>query len=218
MELLWDSSVLLRLYDGIKNTLYISIVAIIVSIIGGFVLGVLMNSRWLIVRLSCRFYLETIRIIPIIAWLFVVYFGLSSFLSLNALQASILVFSLWGVAEAGDLVRGAISAVAPHQTQSAKALGLNALQIQLFIVIPQAILQLLPSGLNLFTRIVKTTALVSLIGVVDLLKVGQQIIEVKSLEFPEISFWVYGMIFVIYFLICYCLSFMGEKLEKRIRN
>ncbi|MCE3037789.1 amino acid ABC transporter permease [Helicobacter anatolicus] len=218
MEVLWDFNVWLRLFEGVKNTLYISFIAIFISIVGGFLLGLFMQSKWVLIRGVCRLYLEAIRIIPLIAWLFVVYFGLAQYFSLGALQSSILVFSLWGIAEAGDLVRGAMSAVPVHQTESARALGLDAMQIKIFIVIPQAVLQLLPSSLNLFTRMIKTTALVSLIGVVDLLKVGQQIIETKSLESPMISFWIYGLIFVIYFLLCYCLSFLGEQLEKRIKN
>ncbi|CBG39610.1 ABC transporter permease subunit [Helicobacter mustelae] len=217
MEVLWDVHTLLRILDGIKNTLYISLVAIFFSIIGGFLFGILMNSPFLLLRFLCRLYLESIRIIPIIAWLFIVYFGFSSLFSLSALQASIIVFSLWGIAEFGDLVRGAITSIPPHQTQSARALGLSALQIQFFVILPQTLLQLLPSSLNLATRMIKTTALVSLIGVMDLLKIGQQIIELKSLEFPQVSFFIYGEIFFIYFVLCYFLSFFGDRLEKKLR-
>ncbi len=216
MEVLWDIDIVKRLAQGLAYTLYIALISIGFSMIGGFIFGFFMTSRWMFVRLVCRLLLEGVRIIPIIAWLFLVYFGLGSFFEISAVHACLIVFSLWGIIEAGDLCRGAITSMPLHQIQSARALGLNYLQIQIFIIIPQVILQLIPSFLNLFTRMIKTTALVSLIGVVDLLKVGQQIVETKSLQFPDTSFWVYGLIFFIYFIVCYVLSFLGGVLEKKM--
>lgn len=204
-----------RLLEGIFITLYISVISILFSIFCGLAMGFTMafGSSW--IRFICRFYLESIRIIPILAWLFIVYFGFSTFsgLHINGQIASIIVFSLWGTAEMGDLTRGALTSIPKHQSQSAKALGLNDLLIAVFVIFPQAIVRLLPASINLFTRIIKTTSLVALIGVVDLLKVGQQIIEVNILRIPDASFWVYGTIFAIYFFLCYPLSVLSAKLE-----
>ncbi|PAF48351.1 amino acid ABC transporter permease [Helicobacter sp. 12S02634-8] len=211
---------LMRLLEGLGITLYIAIISILIALIGGGVMGLIMAFGAWWARLICRFYLECIRIIPILAWLFIVYFGLSSFLGIHmsGQVASIVVFSLWGIAEMGDLVRGALSSVSTHQIQSAKALGLNGLFIAIFIIFPQAIPRLLPASINLFTRIIKTTSLVALIGVVDLLKVGQQIIELNILSIPQASFWVYGVIFIIYFLLCYPLSVLSAKLELKYHD
>lgn len=216
MEVLLDVNLIQRLWNGLYFTLYIAIISIVFSVFGGFLFGFLMTSRFFVIRLFCRLFLDMVRIIPIIVWLFLVFFGLGSIFQITSVMACIIVFSVWGIAEAGDLTRGAITSVSQHQIQSAKALGLNNMQIQLFIIFPLVILQIIPSFLNLFTRVIKTTALVSLIGVMDLLKVGQQIIETKSLDFPSISFWVYALILLIYFIVCYGLSLLGSFLEKKL--
>ncbi|BCZ19599.1 hypothetical protein NHP190012_12410 [Helicobacter sp. NHP19-012] len=92
------------------------------------------------------------------------------------------------------------------------------MQITLYILFPQAFLALLPSSVNLFTRMVKTTALISLIGAIDLLKVGQQIIEVNLIHMPHASFYVYGLIFILYFALCYPLSYLSQHLEKKYQH
>lgn len=218
MEFLFEPITLKRLFDGLLITLYISIVAIIFSIFGGIIMGMIMVWGHWTLKFLCRFFLEAIRIIPILAWLFIVYFGLSHSIDLDGKTSSIIVFSLWGIAEMGDLVRGSITSIPIHQTQSAKALGLNQIFIAIFILLPQAIKMLIPASINLFTRIIKTTSLLALIGVIDLLKVGQQIIEVNILKIPSASFWVYGAIFIIYFLLCYPLSILSKKLENKYQN
>lgn len=218
MMFLFEPMNIWRFSQGIFITLYVSILSIFIAILGGVVMGILMTSRPIIIRFLCRLYLESIRIIPILAWLFIVYFGLSTFSNfhISGLAASIFVFGLWGIAEMGDLTRAALTSIPYHQTQSAKAIGLNRVQIAFFVILPQAFKRLLPSSINLFTRMIKTTSLLALIGVIDLLKVGQQIIEVNILKIPNASFWVYGAIFVIYFLLCYPLSLLGKKLETKI--
>ena len=161
-----------------------------------------MTLKSLIIRGICRFYLECVRIIPILAWLFIVFFGISQQFDINlsAITSAIIVFSLWGVAEVGDLVRGAITSLPKHQSESGKALGLQQWQIMCYIILPQALRRLLPSIISLSTRMIKTTSLVALLGAVDLLKVGQQIIELNKSN-PNASFWVYGGIFCTYFII-----------------
>lgn len=216
MEILFDTQNIVRLLQGVLVTFQIAFIAIFLSCIFGFVLGYLMTLPNKILNFICRFYLETIRIIPILAWLFIVYFGFSSFLNLNGIWACILVFSLWGIAEMGDLVRGAISSLPRHQSESGRALGLSEMQIQIFIILPQSFRRLLPPLVNLFTRMIKTTSLAALIGVSDMLKVGQQIIEVNLISYPQASFWVYGGIFALYFMLCYPLSLFSQHLERKL--
>lgn len=216
MELLFLPQNLLRIAQGVLTTLQIALIAILFSCLFGFILGYVMTLRSKILRSICRLYLESIRIIPILAWLFIVYFGFSSLINLSGVSACILVFSLWGIAEMGDLVRGAISSLPPHQAQSARALGLSEFAVQYYIVFPQSFKRLLPSLVNLFTRMIKTTSLAALIGVSDMLKVGQQIIEVNLIAYPTASFWVYGGIFMLYFALCYPLSLWSRNLEKKL--
>jgi len=122
---------------------------------------------------------------------------------------------MWGIAEMGDIVRGAITSLPKHQIESGKAIGLTKNQIYLYIIIPQAIRRMIPAAINLSTRIIKTTSLVVLIGVVEVLKVGQQIIESSILSNPSAPLWVYGWIAVLYFILCFPISIASKKLETK---
>lgn len=135
--------------------------------------------------------------------------------NLSGEVAAILVFSFWGIAEMGDLVRGALDSIPSHQYETGLALGLNRYQVYLYVIIPQTIRRLLPQTINLVTRIIKTTSLIVLIGVVEVVKVGQQIIEASRLTVPTAALWIYGVIFLLYFLVCYPISLLATKLEKR---
>ncbi|MFP6160863.1 amino acid ABC transporter permease [Helicobacter pylori] len=220
MGVLLELDNLKRLLEGFEITLLIALSSAVISIIVGMLLGSLMAFGSQIVVLACRVYLESIRIIPLLAWLFIVYFGLASWfdLHISAVLASVIVFSLWGGAEMMDLTRGVLTSVSKHQVESALALGLDSKKVIFHIIFPQSFLSLLPSSLNLFTRMIKTTALVSLIGAIDLLKVGQQIIELNLLRMPNASFVVYGVILMFYFSLCYSLSLYSSHLEKKFQH
>ena len=199
------------LLEGLWVTLRIALLSIIFSVIFGIILGIIMNSRSIIIRAVTRIYLEIFRIIPVIVWLFIVFFWIPMGTGLNITGegAAVLVFSMWGSAEMGDLVRGAIESLPKIQSESAKSIGLNKIQIYYYVLIPQALKRVIPSAINLSTRVIKTTSLVVLIGVVDVVKKGQQIIErTKS------AFLIYALLFFIYFIICYPLSYYSRKLEK----
>ena len=114
----------------------------------------------------------------------------------------------------GDLVRGALNSIPKHQYETGLAVGLSQRQLYQYIIIPQTIRRLLPQTINLITRIIKTTSLIVLIGVVEVVKVGQQIIEASRLTVPSAALWIYGVIFILYFIICYPISLLAMKLEK----
>ena len=216
ISVLFEGKNFIRLLQGLGVTLEISLISVMISVVLGLVMGMLMRVKTKAVRLICRLYLNTVRIVPQLVLLFLAYFGLSkSFgINLSGEVASILVFSFWGIAEMGDLVRGALDSIPKHQYETALAIGLNQRQIYQYIIIPQTIRRLLPQTINLVTRIIKTTSLIVLIGVVEVVKVGQQIIEASRLTVPTAALWIYGVIFLLYFLICYPISLAATKLEK----
>ncbi|MDO4637829.1 MAG: amino acid ABC transporter permease [Lautropia sp.] len=220
LEILLAGQNLPRLLHGLGLTLLIAMVSVVISFFLGTGLGLLMRSRHWLVRGACRLYLETVRIVPILVWLFVFYFGLPTWTGwhIEALWVCIVVFSLWGTAEMGDLVRGALSSLPLHQRTSAIALGLSNVQVFFYIEAPQALRRVLPGAINLFTRMLKTTSLAALISVMEVVKVGQQIIERSQMIAPKVpsaSFWIYGLIFILYFLVCWPLSWYAARLERR---
>ena len=206
-----------RLMGGLLITARIALLSIIVGSLLGLLLGLAQTTKSMPVRFLCRFYLELFRIIPILVWLFIVYFGIPSMLDIHVEgeAVAVVVFSLWGAAEMGDIVRGALVSLPKHQLESGKALGLSFWGLYRYILIPQAVRRMLPGAINLSTRMVKTTSLVVMIGVIDVVKIGQQIIELSILKAPTASFWVYGFIFILYFIICYPLSRLSKQLEAK---
>ena len=208
---------LARLGHGLWLTAQISLVSVALSCLLGTLFGVLMRVQNRALQAACRLYLETIRIVPILVWLFALHFSLSAWtgVHLSGLWVCIWVFVLWGTAEMGDLVRGALGSIEKHQIESALALGLKRRQVFFYIELPQGLRRVLPGAINLFTRMVKTSSLAALIGVVELVKVGQQIIENSLLTRSDAPLWIYGLIFVLYFLICYPLSLLSARLERK---
>jgi polar amino acid transport system permease protein len=206
-----------RLLWGLLVTARIAFISVALSMIAGVFAGILMTRRNPALRFCCRLYLESMRIIPVLVWLFIFYFGISRNLRINLSgeAASILVFTLWGTAEMGDIVRGAVTSLSKHQYESGHALGLSEAQLYRYVIIPQAVRRLLPGAINLVTRMIKTTSLVVLIGVVEVLKTGHQVIESNFLKSPTASFWVYGFIFFLYFILCMPISRLSKLLEKR---
>lgn len=217
LEVLFEGRNMCRLMEGLCVTMQISMLAVVLSLPLGVLFGAIMTSRNPLVKLVCRVYLDFTRIMPQLVLLFLAYFGLSRALGINltAFASSVLVFVLWGTAEMGDLVRGAIISIPKHQFESGRVLGLSKAQIYLYIIIPQTLRRLVPPSINLVTRMIKTTSLVVIIGLVEVLKVGQQIIDANRFEYPTAALWVYGVIFMLYFIACYPVSLYAAYLEKK---
>ena len=217
INVLTEGANLQRLLGGLLITARIAFISIILGSLLGVAVGLARTSKSKLLRFICRLYLELFRIIPILVWLFFVYFGIPGIfdIHLEGELVAVIVFSLWGAAEMGDIVRGALESLPKHQIESGKALGLSFWQLYRFILIPQALRRMLPGAINLSTRMVKTTSLVVMIGVIDVVKVGQQIIERSILKEPTASFWIYGLIFILYFIICYPLSKLSKRLETK---
>lgn len=207
----------IRILDGLGVTLSLSAVSVLLSILVGLLLGFLMMRRSRLIRLLCRIWLETIRIVPQLVLLFLVYFGAAKAfgLQITGEAAAVIVFTFWGGGEMGDLVRGALTSIPKHQSESALALGLTQRQVFVHVLLPQAVRRLIPQAINLATRMIKTTSLVMLIGVVEVSKVSQQIIDASRFEAPRAAIWIYAVVFFLYFIVCRPISMLAARLERR---
>ena len=162
----------IRLLGGLWVTIRLSLVSILLSSMLGILLGVVMTFKNPVTKCLSRVYLEFIRIMPQLVLLFLVYFGATKAFGLNLSgeTSAVIVFTLWGTAEMGDLVRGALISIPKHQYESGAALGMENAQIYRYIIIPQTLRRLIPLSINLATRMIKTTSLIVMIGVVEVLK------------------------------------------------
>ena len=209
----------LRLLEGLWVTLRLSLVSAALSVPLGILFGMFMTLKNPICKAISRLYLECIRIMPQLVLLFIAYFGVTRLFgwNLSAEISALTVFTIWGTAEMGDLVRGALSSIPRHQYDSAAALGMTKMQTFSCVIIPQTVRRLIPLMINLLTRMIKTTSLVVLIGMTEVLKVGKQIIDANRFDYPTAALWVYGVIFVLYFLACWPISGLAGMLKKRWR-
>ena len=216
IDVLFKGTNMIRLLQG-WVAMQISLVSIVISIPLGILVGALMTVKNRVVRFIFKIYLEIIRIMPQLVLLFLVYFGTTRAMGINLSGevASVIVFVLWGTAEMGDLVRGALISIPKHQYESSEALGLSKKQTYMYIIIPQTLRRLLPLSINLITRMIKTTSLVLMIGVVEMLKVAQQIIEANRMVSPNAAFGVFLVVFVLYFLACWPISMLAKYLERK---
>ena len=217
LEVLFKGKNMVRLLGGLGTALQISMISVAFSIPLGILLGALMTWKNPVTKAILRIYLEVIRIMPQMVLLFLVYFGTTRAFGWNMSGelASVIVFTLWGTAEMSDLVRGALISIPVHQYESSAALGMTRAQTYLYVIIPQTLRRLIPLSINLVTRMIKTTSLVMLIGVVEVLKVGQQIIEANRTSSPNAAFGVYATVFLLYFIACWPISMLSRYLERK---
>lgn len=217
LEVLFKGKNLIRILGGLWVALKISLISVALSIPLGILLGALMTWKNPVTKFILRVYLEFIRIMPQMVLLFLVYFGTTRAFgwNLSGEVSSIIVFTLWGTAEMSDLVRGALISIPVHQYESSAALGLTKSQTYLYIIIPQTVRRLIPLSINLITRMIKTTSLILMIGVVEVLKVAQQIIEANRMVSPNAAFGIYLTVLVLYFIACWPISMLAKYLERK---
>lgn len=217
IDVLFKGTNAIRLLQGLWVSVEIGLISVVISIVFGMLFGVFMTWKNPVAKVISRIYLEIVRVMPQLVLLFIVFFGATRVfgLDLSAEVSSIVVFSFWGIGEMGDLVRGALMSIPKHQYESAEALGMSKAQVYYHIVIPQAVRRLIPMSVNLITRMIKTTSFVMMIGVVEVMKVGQQIIEANRMTSPNAVFGIYGTILLLYFIACWPLSMLANYLEKK---
>ena len=206
LDVLFKGTNMLRLLGGLWAALKISLVSVAICIPPGIFFGVLMTGKNKVIKAILNVYLEFIRIMPQLVLLFLVYFGTTRAFGWDLSG---------GAAEMSDLVRGALISIPKHQYESSESLGFTTAQTYFYIIIPQAVRRLIPLSINLITRMIKTTSLILIIGVIEVLKVAQQIIEANRSASPNAAFGIYLTVFVLYFIACFPISLLSRYLEKR---
>lgn len=206
-----------RILQGLWTSVWIAGASLIIGLILGTLLGILRTLPNKIIRFILRLYLEFFRIVPTIELLFLFYYILSRTFHINwpASWMAVLAFSLWVAAEFSDIVRGALESVPLVQKESGLALGLSRVQLLRYVLLPQAVQLELPATINLATRVIKTTSLLMMISIMDVVAIGQQIIEANNQKYPTAVFWIYGLIFFLYFIIDYPLSKWSKQLAAK---
>ncbi len=179
IEVLFEGNNFARLMGGLWVSVKVSALALLVGIPAGIVLGALRTLPNRAIEWTLRLYLEFFRIVPTLVVLFLAYYILPRELGfrVGGETVAVVAFALWVAAEMSDIVRGALISVPVAQVEGARALGLGRVQQLQYVQIPQSVNLMVPATINLATRVIKTTSLLLLISVLDVVNVGQQIME-----------------------------------------
>lgn len=207
---LWVSRGLI--FRGIYACLFVSLSAIIIGTLIGMLVGLSLTYGNPLVRFFARAYTDIIRGIPVLVLILTFYFVLTVIgINLSAFQAGIASLGIFCSAHIAEMLRGGLQNVPKGQIEAAKAVGLSFFETFLFITLPQALRQILPTWINTAIEIVKGSTLVSIIGVVEITLVMQQII---GRNFLTMQF--YSLAALIYFLINFSIERFGKFIEKKV--
>lgn len=200
------------LWEGLKMTLYIFAVAIVLGFLIGLVMALLRLSPLKILNWIAKIFVDAIRGTPFIVQLFFIYFGLNSFswVSLDKEWAGIVTVAINAGAYFAEIIRAGIQSIDKGQTEAARSLGLTQSQNMRHIVLPQAFRRMLPTITNQAIISLKDTSLLSIIGVADLTQRGRVIVSATFEPFT-----IYLSLGVMYFVIIYLLSLLSGYLERR---
>jgi polar amino acid transport system permease protein len=199
------------LLPGLWVTLEVSLITVAVSTALGVLLGVGLVYGPVPLRWLLRGFSDVIRGIPILVLLFFVYYGLPiTGLNLKPFAAAVLGLIVFKVAQVIENVRGAIGSIPRGQMDAAKAIGLPFDQRLAYVIAPQAFRRFLPPWLNGVTDAVKGSALISLLGVGDLMFGIQKVV---GRTYDPLALYCFGAF--LYFLINYALSLGSRALERR---
>jgi polar amino acid transport system permease protein len=197
--------------QGFLLTLTVSGLVVSGSLAIGLGLGVALafGPRWL--GLPIRIFADTARAIPLIVLIFTVYYGLPALgMNFSPFWAAVVALTLFKTGHVIEIVRGAISSIAPGQMEAAKAIGLAFPERLIYVIFPQAVRRFLPPWINSVTDSVKGSALVSLVGVVDLMMAIQQVI---GRTYQPMPLYILGA--MIYIAVNATLSLASRRLEAR---
>lgn len=206
-------------FDAIPRLLEGAFVTLQVAILG-FTLSVLLATTITVARTSLNskifnsilaFYISFIRGTPILVQIFLVYYVLPVFgLNLGPFTAGIIAITLNSAAFVTEILRGGLASVPIGQFEATKSLGISGYTLWRKIILPQTFITCIPPLVNEFTVVLKATALLSMITVVELMRVSQQI---YSANYHPVE--VLSGTFVIYFLMCFVVSRGSVFLENR---
>ncbi len=206
------------LFSGLLATLQLALATLACATVVSVLVGLASVSRFAFLRTLALCYVEFWRDIPLLVNMLFVYFGAPLLgVPLKPFTAALLSLTLWGGANGAEIVRGGISSVGAHQFTSATALGLKRWEIYRYVVLPQALMPILPPMTGLFTTLVQATSIASLVGVNEFFRINQIVVERTTMQLGHSpAFMVYGFALIVYFLVCSVLTRISHRLEHQL--
>jgi general L-amino acid transport system permease protein len=207
-----------NIWSGIMLTLVLAIVSITVSFPIGILLALGRRSSLPVVKVFCIGFIELVRGVPLITILFMAQVMLPLFLpmemTIDRVLRAMAGMILFTAAYLAEIIRGGLQSVPEEQVEAARALGLSELLVTGLIVLPQALRAVIPPIMGQFVSMFKDTSLVAIVGLLDILAVGQSVI--KQREFLGAVREIYIFAFIFFFIISYVMSRASKRIEKQL--
>lgn len=214
-----DFSIIPRYYpvflDGLKMTLLLTVSSVGLGVVLGLITALMKMSRVAVFRYIANAYIELIRGTPLLVQIFLLYYGLPQLTNMNIPEfpASIIALSVNSGAYVAEIIRAGIQAVDRGQTEASYSLGMNHAMTMRYIIIPQAVKNILPAMVNEFITLIKESSIVSVIGMTELSRSSDLI---KSITFRPFEPLI--IIAILYFTITFTLSKLLGRVERRLKK
>ena len=191
------------LLEGLWMTFKISLITIPLGSLIGIFVGILRTLDYALITYPLGAYIHALRGTPFLIHLYIVFFILPttgiSWLQLEAFTAAIIALSIYASTYVAEVVRAAIQAVPRGQSEAARSVGMTALQTMWYVVLPQAAKLMIPPMGGIYVIIIKGTSIVSVIGISELVRAGENATQ----RHPRELMVIYGMVALMYFVYCY---------------
>ncbi|MBM3381909.1 MAG: amino acid ABC transporter permease [Betaproteobacteria bacterium] len=199
------------LITGLWGTLWVSALSICLGSVIGLCGGLILHSGNAFARSTIQVFVEIFRNTPVLVQLYVMYFVVASAFHMSAEQAGVATLSLFCGAYISELVRGTLLNLERGPQDAALSLGLTRWQTARHVVAPLALRRLMPSLVGQYVSLVKDSSLVSVISIVELTKSASNMVAISFK-----SFEVWFLVAVVYFMLNFMLSRIGQRIERRM--
>jgi len=202
-----------KFVEGWWATIWLSLASLMVSLLIGIILMALQRSRWVILQLLGRTYVELIRGTPLLVQVLIFFYIIADGLGLqNRWVAGILILSIFSGAYVGEILRGGVDSVAASQLDAARAVGFDDRQTWRFVILPQALRQTLPALTGQFVSLVKDSSLLSVIAIREFTMNARE-----ANNFTYSTFEALLPLAIGYLVLTFPMSMLSRWLEARFR-
>ena len=204
--------------DGLKITLLVTVFAVLIGVVLGFLIAIVRTThdktgKLKILNAICKVYLTVIRGTPVVVQLMIIYFIIFGSVDISKVVVAIVAFGINSGAYVSEIIRAGILSIDKGQTEAGRSLGLNAYQTMTRIVIPQALKNIFPALCNEFIVLIKETAIVGYVGLMDIQKAGDFI---KSATYE--AFMPLIGTAIIYYVLIKVLTLILGVFENKLRK
>ncbi len=198
--------------SGLWMTVKVASLSLIICTLLGFVLGMIRTSHNVVLRRIVGAYVAFARGTPFVVQIFIVFFIFPEWgLQLDPFPAALVAMAIMGSAFICEIVAGGIASISKGQWEASASSGLTKIQQLRFVIVPQAMKVIIPPLVGQYVLLIKDTSVVSVIGVMDLTRVGW----VTVMRIPE-GLMVFALVGLLYFVISYPLILLSNYLEKKM--